>query len=806
MWKNYLKVAFRNIIRNKAHSSINVIGLSVGIAACLLLFMVIRYELSYDKFQNNYSKIYRIVTESKSPNGSDYNPGAPLPLIEAVKLDMPDIVTAPITTANGSQFTVMGNDPNTTDISKKFIEEQGVYFSVPELFKVFNTKFLSGNAENMVAPGTAVVSRKIADKFFGNWKTALGRYIKLDNAVPLKITAVIENVSLHSDVPMAVIMSFETLKSNPEPYYYTTDWGALSSNNQLFVLAPEKLHYNSLQQGVMAISKKYDVNRNAANDRNYLAQPFSEMHFDSRYGSLGDHITSKATIRTLTLIGIFILLMASINFINLSTAQAIKRSREVGIRKVMGSNRMNLFWQMMGETAFIVLIALVIGIFLTYIFLPYIEHVSAITEKLSIFSLESLTMIPVITIAVIAFSGIYPAMILSGYSPILALKNKITSASAGGLSIRRTLVVAQFAISQVLIIGTIIAVSQMSFVNKVDLGFNKNAVLVITGNADSAVLSRQNSLKQEMLKMNGVESVSYSSDVPSSENNWSSNFAFDHKDDEDFGLFLKFADKDYFKTYGLQFIAGRSYEESDTISEVVINETLTAKLGLKNPADAIGKELRMGGGGWFPIVGVVKDFKTNSLREETKPLMISPAKKYYSNTAIKMKTNQLTGKKDELLKLWDKYNPEYASRNFFMDESINNFYQQENQLALIYKIFAGVAIFISCLGLYGLVSFMAVQKTKEVGIRKVLGASAGNIVYLFSKEFTILIVIAFAIASPLAWILMKDWLSNFAYQIKPGVGIFIIAIVASVLIAWLTVGYKAIKAAVANPVKSLRTE
>jgi putative ABC transport system permease protein len=806
MWKNYLKVAFRNIIRNKAHSTINVVGLSVGIAACLLLFIVIRYELTYDKFQNNYNKIYRIVTESKTPDGSDYNPGAPLPLIEAVKLDMPDMIAAPVTTANGSQFTVLGKDPNTTDVSKKFIEEQGVYFSVPELFKVFNTTFLSGSADVIAEPGKAIITRKTAEKFFGDWKTAVGQHIKIDNAIPLEIGAVIDDVSMHSDVPMAIVMSFETFKSYPQLYNYTKDWGAISSNNQFFILAPEKMTYLSLQQQVQAISKKYDVDRRAARDRVYHAQPFSTMHFDTRFGSLGDHITSISTIRTLTLIGIFILLMASINFINLSTAQAIKRSKEVGIRKVMGSNRMNLFWQMMGETVFIVCIAWVIGITLTYIFLPNIKHVSAITEKLSVFSADSLILIPLIAVAVIAFSGIYPALILSGYSPILALKNKISSASAGGLSIRRTLVIAQFAISQVLIIGTIVAVSQMSFVNKADLGFNKNALLVITGNADSAVLSRQNSLKQDMLKLSGVESVSYSSDVPSSENNWSTNFAFDHKDDEDFGLFMKFGDKDYFKTYGLQFVAGRGFTESDTIKEIVVNETLIAKLGLKNPADAIGKEIRMGRSAWYPIVGVVKDFKTNSLREETKPTMIAANKKFYSSTGVKMKSAQLSGKKDELIKLWDRANPEYANRSYFMDESIDNFYRQENQLALVYKIFAGIAIFISCLGLYGLVSFMAVQKTKEVGIRKVLGASAGNIVYLFSKEFTILIVVAFVIASPLAWLLMKDWLSNFAYQVKPGFGVYFIAIGASVLIAWLTVGYKAIKAALANPVKSLRTE
>jgi ABC-type antimicrobial peptide transport system permease subunit len=299
--------------------------------------------------------------------------------------------------------------------------------------------------------------------------------------------------------------------------------------------------------------------------------------------------------------------------------------------------------------------------------------------------------------------------------------------------------------------------------------------------------------------------VSFSSDVPSSDNNWSGNFGFNHKPDEKFNIFRKAGDNDYFKTYGLQLIAGRAFGKSDTTNEIVVNETLVKKLGLQ-PQDVIGKDIRSGRAGWKPIVGVVKDFKTNSLREDVKPLMLLQRKNMYEVTGVKIRSSNIPKVRTAIEAAWNNYFPEYAFTASYMDESIARFYEQEEQLSLLYKIFAGIAILISCLGLYGLVSFMAAQRTKEVGIRKVLGASVTNIVYLFSKEFTLLILIAFALAAPLAWYMMSNWLSNFAYRIHIGFGVFASAVLVSILIAWATVGYRSIKAAIANPVKSLRAE
>jgi putative ABC transport system permease protein len=531
-----------------------------------------------------------------------------------------------------------------------------------------------------------------------------------------------------------------------------------------------------------------------------------EIHFDTRYGNLGDHSTSKTVLWTLSLIGVLIIVMASINFINLATAQAAGRSREVGVRKVLGGSRRQLIGQVMGETFLIVSLSLVLAVAIAKFVMPWLSHVASVPATISLLTSETILFLAATLIVVTLLSGIYPAMIVSGFKPALALKNKISSATVGGISLRRVLVVTQFAISQMLIIGTMVAVSQMNFVRNADLGFNKEAILVLPAYSDSANQPKMQPLKQQLLQNPAVVSATFASDEASSDNNWASNFAFDNKEDEDYAVFHKYGDEDYIKTYGLQLVAGRNITASDTLREIVINETLTKKLGLKDPQQAVGKNLRIGGQLWLPIVGVVKDFKTNSLKEDVKPLTIASRTDFYYTLSIKLRTNNLPQAVSQIQKLWENTYPQYAYTSHFTDETIERFYRQETQLALLYKIFAGIAIFISCLGLYGLVSFMAAQKTKEVGIRKVLGANVRDIVVMFSKEFTLLIGIAFIIAVPVAWYFMNSWLQNFVYRINIGVGVFVLAIFSSLVIAWLTVGYRALKAALANPVTSLRTE
>ncbi len=803
---NYFKIALRNITRHKGFAFINITGLAIGIAASLLLFLVIRYELSYDRFQPNFEQIYHVVTSEKTTEEDNINPGVPVPALEVFRLKFPQAKVAGIFSCYGSQFTIIGNDSNSTNIKGKYLEETGVFFAEPEFFEVFTYSWLNGSPTVLSEPNAVVLSKSVAEKYFGKWQDAIGQFLKIDNNATLMVKGVIDNTPANSDFPIRIVSSYLSLKNNPGQYFYQPDWNNLSSSFQVYMRLTQNVSSSTVDKQLLSFSREQYKNKQSSAIRTHFLRPLSQIHFDSRTEHLGDHVTSKSTIWTLSLIGIMIIIMASINFINLSTAKAISRSKEVGLRKVLGGNRFQLMSQMMGETAVIVFIALLLGAAIAFFCVPYLDQFINLPEKLRFFNGKVLGFMGILFVLITIFSGFYPALVLSGFKPALAIKNKISSASVGGISLRRGLVVLQFAISQLLIIGTIVALSQMKFIRNEDLGFKKEAVLVLSTNTDSAVISRQKAFKNELLTQKGIQSVSFSSDMPSSQNTWSTNFAFDGRDDEDFEVSLKFADADYFKTYGFQLVAGKGISVSDTMNEIVINETLVNKLGLKDPADAIGKNLRLGGGRWKPIAGVVKDFKPNTLREKISPIAIASRSRFYSVTNIKLSTSNLMGVEENIQRIWDKYFPEYVNKSEFMDETINKFYKQETQLTKLYQFFAILAILISCLGLYGLVSFMAVQKTKEVGIRKVLGASIGSIVMLFSKEFTLLIFVAFLVAAPLAWWLMSEWLNNFVFKINMSAWIFITAIAVSILIAWITVGFKAVKAALVNPVKSLRTE
>lgn len=806
MIKNYIKIALRNLIRHKAFSVINITGLAIGVASCLLLFTVVKYELSYDTFQPAFKQVYRVVTEDKYPEDVTYTPGIPFPALQALHLDFPQITTGALFLSSGSQVTVLGTNASSLLPQKKFIEQTGFFFCDPGFFKVFHFNWLSGSPSDLQYPNITVLTKKMAEKYFGNGNNAVGQYLKLDNAVTVKVSGIIDDPPGNTDFPLGIVTSLETAKANAATYGYATDWSNTTSNFQLFMLLPQNISPAYVNTQLAEFSKEHYNKGNKNNIRINSLQPLADIHFDKRFENFGDHVTSKSTLWTLSLIALFIILMACINFINLSTAQAVGRSKEIGIRKVLGSYRIQLFGQVMGETAIIVIAAVVLAMGIAVLCSPFIKNIASIRETLSLFNWQTTFFAFILVGIVTFFAGIYPALILSGFNPTLALKNKITSASIGGISVRRGLVIIQFAISQVLIIGTIIAIGQMNFLRNADLGFSKDALLIINSNNDSVAQSRQESYKQNIMKLPGVQAVSFSSDVPSSENDWSSNFSFDHKPDQLFNIYRKAGDEDYFKTYQLQIIAGKPFSKSDTVNEVVVNQTLVNKLGIKNPNDVIGKEIRSGRGGWKTISGVVKDFKTNSLREDIKPLMIFEMRRRYSVAGIKMRSANIQETKSAVEAAWNKSFPEYAYTSSFMDEDIAAFYKQEEQLSLLYKIFAGIAIFISCLGLYGLVSFMAVQRVREIGIRKVLGASVRHIIYLFSKEFIILIFVGFVVAIPVAYIMMNSWLQNFVFRIKITPAVFLIAVLVSIIIAWVAVGYKSIKAALANPVKSLRSE
>src|SRR4051794_16521187 len=802
MIKNYFKTAYRNLLRNRSYALINTLGLAVGIAACLLIFLVVEFESSFDNFHVKKNSIYRVSTEFHNQDGVSYSDGIAFPVAKGLRLDFPQIKQVASIFRNGGQITVQ----NGTAQLKKLNEDHFFYVE-PELFTILDFPFLVGDAKTALKdPNNAVLTQATAEKFFGSWKKALGKTIKYENKDLYTVTGILKNIPANSDFPLNVIVPYSALqhtniKNNLD------DWVSTFGGAYTFVLLPPELSVNSFNAQLKSFARKHKPAEYAHDG--FIAQPLTEIHFDDRFGNYGEHTFSHTLINALSLIGLFLIIIACVNFINLATAQAINRSKEVGVRKVLGSRRKQLAAQFLAETALIVIVAIIIAVVIAAFTLPYLNKLLEVQMSMGLFSNPSIPLfLVIVAIGVTFLSGIYPAIVLSGFNPITALKSKITSKMVGGISLRRALVILQFAIVHVLIIGMLIVVSQMNYFRNASLGFSKTAIINVPVPGDSINHTKIEYLRNQLLSNPGIQSVSFSFGSPSSNSNWNSDFKFNHAvKSTDFNANLKWADPDYFKTYNLQFVAGHAYSAGDTVREFVVNETLLKKLGIRNPQDAIGKEINFWDGGKVGhIVGVIRDFNSYSLREPMAPVVLSTWKDVYQTINIKIKPGAEKAVLPFIENLWNSTYPDYVYEYHFLDDTIANFYKQEDQLAELYKIFAGIAIFISCLGLYGLVSFMAVQRTKEVGIRKVLGATARSIVYLLSKEFTVLIIVAFVISAPFAWYIMHQWLQNYTYRIEPGSFIFISAIFSSVIIAWITVAHRAISAATANPVKSLRTE
>jgi putative ABC transport system permease protein len=679
-----------------------------------------------------------------------------------------------------------------------------VFFAEPEFFGIFNFPLLAGNPKTALsALNTAVLTQELAEKYFGDWHEAIGKFIKYDNNIVCKITGVLKNIPVNTDFPLAVIISLKTVEQAAD--ISTEDWVSQDGSLNTFVRLPKNMPAQQFEKDLNRFVKKHLTAEQA--NQGYILQPLADMHYQSEFGTYRGSTFSKKLIGALSLMAFFLLIIACINFINLATAQAVNRSKEVGVRKVLGSSKKQLIIQFLSETFLITFTSVVIAIVFAFIALPVLNNLLQVSLEIQ-FNFILMAFLLILIIIVTILSGFYPAIVLSGFNPISALKSKFTSNTASGLSIRRVLVVFQFTVAQALIIGTLIVASQMNFFQNASVGFDNDAIVMVPLPNDSARQSKLNTLKTQLLQQAGIKNVSISSFSPMDQASWDGDFKFDNAlKKSTFNPDFKWADADYFKTYDIKFIAGRPYYQADTVNGFVVNELMVKKLGFKNPEDILGKKIDIFDGNIVAaVVGVVKDFNGSSLKTEMKPIVLGSWKMVYRSINIKIQPKNPAQTLAAIEKLWNTAYPDFVYEYQFLDDKIASFYKQENQLSKLYQICAAIAIFISCLGLYGFVSFMAAQRIKEVGIRKVLGASVMNIVYLFSKEFTVLIGIAFLIATPLAYFFMHRWLQNYAYRIDIGVGIFLLTILIAEIFAWLAVGYQAIKAAIANPVESLRRE
>ncbi|MDO3625868.1 ABC transporter permease [Mucilaginibacter sp. BT774] len=812
MFRNYFKIARRNLMRNKSYAAINITGLAVGIAVCMTIFIIIQFQNGFDNFHSKKDRIYRVLTEYHHEGSGDvsYGKDLPFPIPLGLKTAFPQLEVAPIFASQNDQLLIVDNKGNT---QKAFKEQRGVFFTSPSFFKIFDFPLIAGTYESLKDPNNVLLTKEIAEKYFGDWRSAMGKTIKLQvggymfehGTDVVTVSGILETVPANSDFQLKAVVSYGT--SFTGSYLASsTDWNTTVSDYGCYILLPPNTSIINFNQQLAAYSRKVE---SPTNKDSHIAQPLSAVHYDAQVGNYSNKTISHQLLNVLWLIAAFILLIACVNFINLSTAQAVNRAKEVGVRKVLGSSKSQLQIQFLVETFLIVIIAVLLAAGITMAALPYVGNLLELSLSFNIFANPAIVLfLLIVTIVVTALAGFYPSIVLSRFNPVNALKSKLTS-NSNGISLRRGLVVFQFIIAQVLIIGTLIIVKQMNYFMDQPLGFDKDAVINVPFRIDTTLSSKLDYVKRQLLSINGVQTVSLSDHTPVENGNdtWST-VKFDHAVKEsDFKAITKFADEEYVPTYKLPLIAGRNLQPSQMTKEFLVNESLVKSLGLKRPEDIIGKEISIWNGLiTCPVVGVMKDFNDRSFRNEVAPLLITTDAAMYNQLSIKLGTTSMSSTLQSIKKIFDHTYPDFVYQYKFLDEKIAGFYKQESQLSVLYKIFAAIAIFLSCLGLYGLASFMAVQRVKEVGIRKVLGANAGNIVYLFSKEFIILIAIAFAIATPIAWYYMHQWLQDYVYRINVSWWLFALGGLASIIIALATISFQAIKAALANPVKSLRNE
>lgn len=779
--------AFRNFRRHLSFTLINVLGLGLGIGACLLIFLVVRNELSYDNYHRKANRIYRLTM-----HGLDYNPSVSFAIAPALKAYYPELEQV-------SQSWFQHN--GMVKVGEQRYHEKGYFYADQAFLNTFDFQWLAGDRQKaLLDPNTVVLTQSMANKYFGK-ANPIGQVIRLDNEYDLTVTGLIKDQPANTHLPFLFLASFQTLwkELNPPASHF---WNI--SGGSTYIVLPEHYNVNQLRNSLPAFLKS-NWGDEIAKEAPLLLQPLNEIHYDTRYSSgTASDTVAKDTYWALGAVGLLIILIAAINFINLTTAQSAKRAKEVGVRKVLGAGRGQLIRQFMVETGVLVLVAVILGVAGAALFLTKAStwldiniNATALREPIVLLFLAALALV------LILLAGLYPAFVQSGFKPAAAFRS-VRMPVVRGFSLRKSLVVVQFVISQMLIIGTLVVAYQMDFFQNRDLGFNKEAVV-------SFPLPDRNKrevIAQQLAAVPGVQAMSFSSGAPGYSSSFAPFKAPELGIDKDDVTELKFLDENYMSLLKIDMLAGEGIvklNSIDTLNRVVVNEALIHKLGIQDPQKAIGVSF-LGSGQRMLIKGVMQDFQSESKHKARRPLIAIYNPNRFFNVTIKLEPGKVMESMSRIDQLWSSAFPEQLFKYEFLDERIAGFYKQEQKVYTAFRLFAGIAILIGCLGLYGLITYAAIQRTKEVGIRKVLGASMGRIAYLFCQEFIVLILIAFCVAAPIAWFLMNNWLQNFAYHVHISAGVFLVAIIASFAIAALTILSQVMRAAVANPVKALRSE
>ncbi len=721
------------------------------------------------------------------------------PLPPALRQDFPDLEYVAIADRNMNDPVItITRDDNSTE---KF-KEKGVAFLDPEFLKIFHYDWIEGNSDALKQEKTVVLTESMARKYFGT-SAVVNKVINFDNEFDVTVVGVIKDPQPNTDLTFSIMLS-SNLGSTKHGW---EEWGSASSSINCFVKLKAGVSQKDFEAKLKGWHLKYFTGKNEEDgkSRTYFLQPLSEQHFDTRFNNIAGRVVSYERLTTLGLIGLLLLLTACINFINLNTVLIIDRSKEAGIRKVMGSSRPQLVFQFLSETLTITILSLIISTGLVE--LALIQLSSVLEYRLAFHPLSdpsTTSFLAALPVAVTLLAGLYPALTLSRFQPVVALKNKLSGSPGKGMTLRRSLIVFQLVISQVLVVCTIIVVQQINYFMNQPIGLNSRAIVEFELPENKPdVIAR---LKERLKSIPGVQNAAMSNTGATSGNNWGGDFeaVVGGKLVKE-GASVKFASEDFIDTYEIQLLYGENLVKCDTANRFLINESLSKVLGFTNPADAIGTPIDIWGNKAL-VTGVVKDFNTLPLHNRLNPTIILCGTTAYYTGAVRIESSKILETIALVKTAWEDVYPKYVFQYDFLDDTIAHFYDSERQTSYLIGLFAGVAIFIGCIGLFGLVSFMARRKTKEVGIRKTLGASVSQVLILFSKEFAILILVSFVIAVPVSYYFMREWLSNFTYRIQPGAPTYMLGVAVTFAVVIATVGIRSYKAAIANPVDALRDE
>jgi putative ABC transport system permease protein len=805
MIRNYLKIAWRSLARNKIYSLINITGLTVGIACCILITLYVKDELSYDHYNQHYNETYRVLQAFRSAkNVKDLPPPAPedfqvwgcAPLAAAMKADFPEVDKI-------AQFT----SPNTIlfQYKDKHFQENGIVFADSSMFDIFSWKLIYGDKTTALKGiNSIVLTKSIAEKYFGN-SNPVGQTIKADDDKSLMVTGVMEDVPANSHFTFNAMISMSTFRQGrPEIF---DAWGYVDFYTYFTV--KKHADINTIQTKAAAFVQRHNP---ASVESTYAIafEPLKNAYLHSTAKRQPGVTGSLSNVYIFSLVAVFILFIACINFINLSTARSMERAKEIGVRKAVGAHQEGLLLQYLTESVLIVFLATVLGVTLAIFLLPAVREISG--KQLLFAELLSWKMLLAYALAPLLVgipAGIYPAWVLARFKPALVLKGKFHS-SGKGIQLRQGLVVFQFSLSIALIACTAIVFSQLNHLRSHDLGFRQDQMLVIDYGGDGNINKNIEAVKATLARNPGVTAISASRAVPGDFLPGASTVIETpngEKLSQDPGIYE--IDADFLPAYEIKMAAGRAYSKNystDAEQALIINEAAAKMYGYSNPADIIGKPFDQWGRKGT-VIGVTKDFNYQSLHNKVEPLTIRMAQFYsFNKLSLRIKSEHLSKTIAELEKTWATIAPTRPFLYGFMDKSFNEQYQKDQRFGQIFMTFGFLTIFIACLGLFGLATYSTEKRLKEIGVRKILGASVTNIVTLLSGDFVKLVLIAILIATPLAWWGMNKWLNDFAYRVTIQWWIFGVAGLMAVAIALLTVGVLALKAATGNPVKSLRAE